>query len=185
MKKVFLVVGCVIVLSVLGGCAYYVSQAKGLPSPTPSPTPSEEVRVGGDRDIHGCIASAGYSWCEEKKKCLRTWEEPCTSALPSLAADESSSLIPIIKQALVAKHGNTANELNITVSQIQGTYAKGMASATGGGGLWFAAKVNGNWTLVWDGNGIIECATVKGYPEFPKAMIPSCFDTVKNDIVTR
>lgn len=33
--------------------------------------------VGGDRDEHGCIASAGYSWCEAKQKCLRTWEEPC------------------------------------------------------------------------------------------------------------
>jgi len=34
--------------------------------------------VGGDSDEHGCKASAGYSWCEEKQKCLRTWEEPCT-----------------------------------------------------------------------------------------------------------
>jgi hypothetical protein len=33
--------------------------------------------VGGDRDIHGCIGSAGYSWCEIKNKCLRVWEEKC------------------------------------------------------------------------------------------------------------
>jgi len=33
--------------------------------------------VGGDRDEHGCIGSAGYSWCAEKQKCLRIWEEPC------------------------------------------------------------------------------------------------------------
>src|SRR3989338_10857981 len=33
--------------------------------------------VGNDRDAHGCIGSAGYSWCEAKQKCLRTWEEPC------------------------------------------------------------------------------------------------------------
>lgn len=33
--------------------------------------------VGGDRDRHGCIGSAGYSWCEAKKKCLRGWEEAC------------------------------------------------------------------------------------------------------------
>ncbi len=35
--------------------------------------------VGNDRDEHGCIGSAGYSWCEEKQKCLRTWEENCTT----------------------------------------------------------------------------------------------------------
>ncbi|NTV22530.1 MAG: META domain-containing protein [Candidatus Yonathbacteria bacterium] len=33
--------------------------------------------VGGDSDEHGCKASAGYSWCEVKEKCLRVWEETC------------------------------------------------------------------------------------------------------------
>jgi len=34
--------------------------------------------IGGDRDEHGCLPAAGYTWCEPKQKCLRTWEEPCT-----------------------------------------------------------------------------------------------------------
>lgn len=33
--------------------------------------------IGGDRDEYGCLVAAGYSWCEEKQKCLREWEEPC------------------------------------------------------------------------------------------------------------
>lgn len=33
--------------------------------------------VGGDADIHGCLGSAGYLWCEAKNKCLRVWEEEC------------------------------------------------------------------------------------------------------------
>jgi hypothetical protein len=33
--------------------------------------------VGNDSDEHGCKASAGYSWCEAKHKCLRIWEEAC------------------------------------------------------------------------------------------------------------
>jgi len=37
------------------------------------------VMIGGDRDAHGCIGSAGYSWCGEKNKCLRVWEEDCPS----------------------------------------------------------------------------------------------------------
>jgi hypothetical protein len=36
--------------------------------------------VGNDSDIHGCKASAGYSWCEAKQKCIRPWEENCTIA---------------------------------------------------------------------------------------------------------
>ena len=37
----------------------------------------EEPMPGSDRDEHGCIGSAGYTWCEVKQKCLREWEEPC------------------------------------------------------------------------------------------------------------
>ena len=38
---------------------------------------SEDEIIGGDRDEHGCIGSAGYTWCASKQKCLRTWEEEC------------------------------------------------------------------------------------------------------------
>jgi predicted amidohydrolase YtcJ len=30
--------------------------------------------VGGDRDAHGCIGSAGYQWCENLGECVRPWE---------------------------------------------------------------------------------------------------------------
>lgn len=33
--------------------------------------------VGNDSDIHGCKASAGYSWCDYLQTCVRPWETPC------------------------------------------------------------------------------------------------------------
>jgi hypothetical protein len=45
-----------------------------------------EQLVGGDRDEHGCIGSAGYSWCESKQKCLRIWEENCTDGNQNMPA---------------------------------------------------------------------------------------------------
>lgn len=30
--------------------------------------------TGADRDEHGCIVSAGYSWCESTNQCERPWE---------------------------------------------------------------------------------------------------------------
>jgi hypothetical protein len=33
--------------------------------------------IGGDKDAHGCLPAAGYTWCEQKQKCLREWEEKC------------------------------------------------------------------------------------------------------------
>lgn len=49
-----------------------------VPNPVTDETNTEPI-VGGDRDEHGCIPSAGYTWCESKQKCLRTWEEECPS----------------------------------------------------------------------------------------------------------
>lgn len=41
----------------------------------------DEPLLGGDRDEHGCIGSAGYSWCASANKCLRPWEEVCAGEL--------------------------------------------------------------------------------------------------------
>jgi hypothetical protein len=41
--------------------------------------------VGGDKDEHGCIGSAGYSWCQKKQRCLRVWEESCDGDSGSLS----------------------------------------------------------------------------------------------------
>lgn len=40
-------------------------------------TITDQKLVGGDKDVHGCIGPAGYTWCEAKQKCLRQWEESC------------------------------------------------------------------------------------------------------------
>lgn len=86
---------------------------------------------------------------------------------------------------LKEKHGQVAANLNLSVTSIDGDYAKGMANETGGGGLWFAAKVGGVWELVWDGNGIIECSSLASYPDFPSSLIPQCFDTATEQMKTR
>jgi hypothetical protein len=41
------------------------------PAPVVAPLP---LRVGGDRDAHGCIGSAGYHWCAHEQTCVRPWE---------------------------------------------------------------------------------------------------------------
>lgn len=77
------IVGLASLLSaiILLGAGCNNSQVNGNPvQPGEQKTPI----VGGDRDAHGCIGSAGYSWCEAKQKCLRPWEESCGSATSSL-----------------------------------------------------------------------------------------------------
>jgi len=41
---------------------------------TPAFAAPQAPRLGGDRDAHGCIGSAGYSWCARERRCVRPWE---------------------------------------------------------------------------------------------------------------
>lgn len=64
-----LAIASAIALSLSGCPQRPESPPDGLLADTPQP-----VAVGGDRDAHGCIASAGYAWCERERACARPWE---------------------------------------------------------------------------------------------------------------
>lgn len=44
--------------------------------------------IGGDKDDHGCLIGAGYSWCPSSEKCLRVWEEYCEEFKDSFRGGE-------------------------------------------------------------------------------------------------
>ncbi len=44
----------------------------------------------GSADAHGCIGSAGYTWCAASQKCIRSWEENCTVA-PQIVGNGTDS----------------------------------------------------------------------------------------------
>ena len=57
--------------------------------------------IGGEKDEHGCLIAAGYSWCGAKQKCLRIWEDGCgRTAQPS-----SRDNIPQNKETCEAQKG--------------------------------------------------------------------------------
>jgi hypothetical protein len=172
-RKYLLIIPLVLVMAALSVGIYYL-KTKTLPFVTPKPS---EQLVGNDSDSHGCKASAGYSWCEIKAKCLRTWEEACT--------DDSGAISSLVIADLVAKRGEGIKDLTFSISKIEGDYAQGGVSGAGGGAMWFAAKVDGVWKLVWDGNGNIFCEDLKDYPNFPTDMIPECSDRTLGKNVTR
>ena len=113
---------------------------------------------------------------------------PISVSTPTFSPEpivDIKSIEEVIKEQIVAKRGSSANELTIKVSKNDGQYAQGGASSTGGGGMWFAAKVGNNWKLVWDGNGVILCSDLKDYPNFPTSMISECYDSTTNKSVKR
>ncbi|VVB99589.1 Bacterial extracellular solute-binding proteins, family 3 [uncultured archaeon] len=47
--------------------------------------------AGNDRDSHGCIGSAGYSWCPELSKCVQPWDGSCPSLTQQALAEQATS----------------------------------------------------------------------------------------------
>lgn len=105
--------------------------------------------------------------------------------LPKTSASGDQAILDAVKAALIAKHGSDFSSLNYTLSKVEGNYASGSVSGTGGGGMWFAANVSGSWVIVSDGNGTTLCSDLTPYPNFPTDMIPQCWDSSTNKLITR
>lgn len=130
---------------------------------TPTSQPTEEI-VGGDRDEHGCIPSAGYSWCEPKNKCLRIWEENCYE-----------SVSQEIQYILAKKYNKPVGEVKITISKQTDQYAGGSVlfgkGGPGEGGIFLARKVGNMWEVVFDGNGNVDCSKMRNEYSFPDEIL--------------
>jgi hypothetical protein len=120
--------------------------------------------VGGDRDEHGCIGSAGYSWCEAKQKCLRIWEEKCDS----VAELE-------VQRILANKYQKAPSEVSVTVIRSDGSHAAGSVmfgeSGPGESGMFLAVKTGDKWEVVYDGNGSIDCNKMRQQYQFPDEIL--------------
>jgi len=106
--------------------------------------------------------------------------------VPTIASKEVPMKDQII-QALSKKNSWDASRVEVNVITVEDNFAKGDVKFKDemGGGLWFAAKVNGAWQIVYDGNGIITCDQLTNYQNFPKDLIPSCYDKQKDTLLTR
>ncbi|MDD4287173.1 MAG: hypothetical protein PHO20_01905 [Candidatus Peribacteraceae bacterium] len=132
-------------------------------STTKEPTPA----AGADRDAHGCIPSAGYTWCEPKQKCLRAWEEACFS-----------SAFEAIAWELAQRHGDTQDKISLTMEKQTETHAR--ASVRFGpkgspGGIVLAANKDNSWRIVYEGNGSVDCPALKA-DAFPQEMLVGICD---------
>ena len=143
------------------------------------PAESEQL-IGGQTDDHGCLIAAGYSWCEAKQKCLRTWEEACDEDSDTNEEELGDADLSAIKQAFMDKNAKSADEGQVTVEKAVAGHARGSVKFArpgepGEGGIFLAYKEEGVWKLAFDGNGGISCALTDEYG-FPADMIPDCAD---------
>jgi hypothetical protein len=123
--------------------------------------------VGGDKDEHGCIGSAGYSWCEPKNKCLRIWEEKCYASLEQE-----------IQYILAGKYDKPVGEVAITITKQTGDYAAGgvkFGPTSSVGGMFLAVRSDNIWEVVYDGNGSIDCKKMRNEYKLPDEILKPNF----------
>jgi phenylpyruvate tautomerase PptA (4-oxalocrotonate tautomerase family) len=90
---------------------------------------------------------------------------------PSMVPECSSKLsdADAIRAALAAHLGSNDNDLKIVIDENTGTYARGGVD----NGYFLAAKVDGQWQIVADGQAMPDCQIVDQYG-FPPSMVPEC-----------
>lgn len=69
-------------------------------------------KKGSDRDEHGCITSAGYSWCASLDKCIRPFDTECLNTLPVTPVDQEFDDVSLIAVD-VGQPSCSWNDLNI------------------------------------------------------------------------
>jgi len=101
------------------------------------------------------------------------------SPQPGAATSTQVTTADAVKQLFADKYKKPLSEIYVTVTDEDATHAGGMVTlgvgGIGEGAVWFAAKVNDAWTLAFDGNGTITCATVDQY-QFPIGMVGQCLE---------
>ncbi len=167
MKKAIIII--VIIIVILG--AAYLILTHNLNNSSSNNTNvqnNNDNPLGSDRDEHGCIPSAGYSWCEPKNKCLRLWEENCYE-----------NLTEEIQYLLAEKYEKPTSEVQVTITKETDEHAAGSVKfgegRIGEGGVFLAIKIDNIWQLVFDGNGSIDCTKMREEYNFPDEILKPNF----------
>lgn len=108
----FILLG-LIILGTVGVSGYYLGIKSQKNQFITNSTTTTKL-IGGEKDMHGCLVAAGYTWCEEKNKCLKKWEESCQSSSIAERSDvlEYSSFVVASKDWVVLKSNKLGISLN-------------------------------------------------------------------------
>jgi hypothetical protein len=144
-----IVLGALILVILVGVGAFYLGK---LSTPPSLPLPTQTPAITSPTPIPTPI------------------QTPTLTPMPVL--DEISA----IKLALINKLGIEEENLDFKISDQRTKWAKGMVKdkrSEVGGGYFIAAKVDGGWVIVYDGQATPTCSQIAPY-NFPTDMVPEC-----------
>jgi hypothetical protein len=85
-------------------------------------------------------------------------------------------VLAAVTAALEGKNDWDHGSAEVTLEGVEdGRFAHGgVTDPAGSGALWFASLEDGEWEIVWDGNGIVDCVSLEPYDDFPTSLLPQC-----------
>jgi hypothetical protein len=170
--KLKLIIGVVVgILLLIGGLSLISSV---IASNTPTSTPkviAEKDFAKREADEAGTVENNKKI---EKPIIPEVENQPEELAIPPIEPITELSTLEQITKAFSDKYGKPVEEITVTITQETENHAKGSvkfgAGGVGEGGLFLATKIDGKWTLIFDGNGSIACQDLAPY-NFPQEMI--------------
>jgi len=160
LKIILVILGVLVAVGVIAYVGYtigYSESQNAIPSPTPTATATA---------VKSAVRSATVS----------------VTATANTESDTKG-----ITKALVDKLGMDENTIKVTVSKTDSNYATGTVGSTEselGGGYFVAVKQDGEWIIIADGNGTIDCAVLDEY-SVPATIIGECYNEETDESVTR
>ena len=100
----------------------------------------------------------------------------CTGLIePIETVDGELPPMEIFTRLFAIKYPDQNDTISVEVTHVTADHARGSVSFADGmaGGNWLAAKTDGEWQIVYDGNGVIPCSLQTDYG-FPEEMLSDC-----------
>jgi len=129
-KNIVLVLGLGILIAAVGFFFFLRQSVEEKPIEEP-----DKELIGGNRDEHGCLGPAGYSYDEEIGVCIRSWElsseqyRPVQMAVEYLGREKGLTLDGVIPEqegdgylVLLQKADSSRVEVEIKDDQVVGVY---------------------------------------------------------------
>lgn len=141
---------------------------------------NDEIDVLTEEDVLKSTPSATWT---ASKTATKTATATTSVAKESSTPASSKSDEELIAQALYEKFSTNSSTMSYTISKIEENAATGgmtFIQGEGGGGYFVAAKENGQWKIIADGNGVIECDVLDQY-DIPASIVGNCFDTTTGE----
>jgi hypothetical protein len=116
--------------------------------------------------------------------------EPPVAEEPAVEepAVEEPTVEDSIKELFSQKYDKPISEISINITAQDDTHAKGGVNFSpggmGNGGLFLAVKENGQWKLIYDGNGSVNCPKIREYG-FTQDLLEGVCDPLPTEMMVR